>query len=177
MRVLVSQMGGCASMETQEIKKFATERLVCKYNINVCTFMELNFNWAKVNSSVNLASWFQEEEGKMHCDSANNTSKSDNVFSKHQPGGTGLLCMHKFIQYAKKPSRVPRGLGRWSSWPFSCNPKHVTQVVIAYRPCTSKVKGLKTVCQQHLRYIQYKALKLNPVELFDLDLSMQIAEW
>jgi hypothetical protein len=61
MRVLVSQMGGCASMETREIK-IATERLICKYDINVCTFMELNFNWTKVNSSENLASWFQEEE-------------------------------------------------------------------------------------------------------------------
>ncbi len=58
LRVLVSQMGGCASMETREIKIAATERLICKYNIHVCVFMELNFNWLKVNSSANLASWF-----------------------------------------------------------------------------------------------------------------------
>ncbi len=54
MSVLVSQMGGCASMETREIKIAATERLICKYNINVCAFIELNFNWTKVNSSANL---------------------------------------------------------------------------------------------------------------------------
>ncbi len=58
MRVLVNQMEGCASMEMREIKIAATERLICKYNINVCAFMELNFNWAKVNSLANLASWF-----------------------------------------------------------------------------------------------------------------------
>jgi hypothetical protein len=34
MRVLVSQMGGCTSMETREIKIAATERLICKYDIN-----------------------------------------------------------------------------------------------------------------------------------------------
>jgi hypothetical protein len=45
MRVLVSLMGGCASMEMREIKIVATERLICKYNINICAFMELNFNW------------------------------------------------------------------------------------------------------------------------------------
>ena len=56
MRLLVNQMGGCASMETREIKIAATERLIRKYDINVCAFMELNFNWAKVNSSANLAS-------------------------------------------------------------------------------------------------------------------------
>ncbi len=53
MRVLVNQM-----VETREIKIAATKRLIRKYNINVCAFMELNFNWAKVNSSANLASWF-----------------------------------------------------------------------------------------------------------------------
>ncbi len=44
MRVLVSQMGGCASREMREIKIVATERLICKYGINVCAFMERNFN-------------------------------------------------------------------------------------------------------------------------------------
>jgi hypothetical protein len=56
MRVLVSQMGGCASLETQEIKRAATEWLIHKYDINFCAFMELNFDWTKVNSSANWAS-------------------------------------------------------------------------------------------------------------------------
>jgi hypothetical protein len=131
----------------------------------------------KSDSSANLASWFQEEEREIRCVSAHNTSEFDNVFGKHQPGGTGLLCRHDFLQYAKKPSIDPRGLGRWCSWPLSCNPSHVTRIVVAYRPCASKVKGLKTVYQQHLRYIQSKGLKSNLVELFDLDLSKQITEW
>jgi hypothetical protein len=153
MRVLVSQMGGCASMETREIKIAATELLICKYNINVCAFMELNFNWSKVNSSANLASWFQEEERELRSVTTHNKTKFDEVFGKHQPGGTGLVCRHEFLQYAKSPSIDPRGLGRWCSWPFSCNPKHVTRIVVAYRPCATKTKGLKTVYQQHLRYI------------------------
>jgi hypothetical protein len=177
MRVLVNQMGGCASMETREMKIAATKRLIRKYNINVCAFMELNSNWAKVNSSANLASWFQQEEREICCISAHNMSEFDNVFGKHQPGRTGLLCRHKFLQYAKKPLIDPRELGRWCSWPFSCNPSHVTCIVVAYRPCASKVKGLKTVYQQHLRYIQSKGLKSNPVELFNLNLSKQITEW
>ena len=164
-------------METREIKIAATERLIHRYDVNVCAFMELNFNWTKVNSSTNLASWFQEEEREMHCVSANNMNESNNVLGKHQPDGTALLCRHKFLQYARKPSTDPWELGRWCSWPFLCNPKHVTQIVVIYMPCASKVKGLKTVYQQHLRYIQSKGFKLNPVELFDLDLSKQIAEW
>ena len=160
--------GGCASMESREIKIAATERLNHYYDINICALMELNFNWTKVNSSANLASWFQEEEREMCCISAHNTSEFNNVFGKHQPGETVLVCRHKFLQYAKKLSIDPQGLGRWCSWPFSCNPKHVTWIFVAYRPCTSKVKGFKTVYQQHLRYIQSRGLKSNLVELFDL---------
>jgi hypothetical protein len=78
---------------------------------------------------------------------------------------------------SKSPSIDPRGLGRWRSWPFSCNPKHVTKIVVAYRPCATKTKGLKTVYQQHLRYIQSNGLQKDPVELFDHDLSKQIKEW
>jgi hypothetical protein len=153
MRVLVSQMGGCASMETREIKIAATERLICKYDINVCAFMELNFNWSKVNSLANLASWFQEEERELRSVTAHNKTEFDEVFGKHQPGGTGLVCRHKFLQYAKSLSIDPRGFGRWCSWPFSCNLKHVTRIVVTYRPCATKMKGLKMVYQQHLRYI------------------------
>jgi hypothetical protein len=48
MRILVCQMGGCASTETREIKKAATKKLIQKYDVNLCLFMELNFNWSKV---------------------------------------------------------------------------------------------------------------------------------
>ncbi len=87
MRILVSQMGGCTSMETREIKIAATERLICKYDINVCAFMELNFNWSKVNSSANLASWFQEYGRELRLVTAHNKMEFDEVFGKHQPRG------------------------------------------------------------------------------------------
>jgi hypothetical protein len=38
------QMGGCASTEAREVKIAATEKLICKYDINLCLFMEPNFN-------------------------------------------------------------------------------------------------------------------------------------
>ena len=44
MRILVSQMGGCASVESREIKISGTNDLIRQYDINLCAFMELNFN-------------------------------------------------------------------------------------------------------------------------------------
>ena len=130
-----------------------------------------------VKSSANLACWFCKEERNLCLVTSHNTQEKDQVFGRHQPGGTGMVCQHEFLQYARKPSRDPRGLGRWCSWPFYCNPSHTTRVVVAYRPCRSKVRGLKTVYQQHVCYIQSRGLPLNPIELFDSDLSKQIREW
>jgi hypothetical protein len=111
MRVLVSQMEGRASMETRDIKIAATEHLICKYDINFCAFMVLNFNCTKVNSSANLASWSHKEEHKVRLVTAHNMTEFDDIFGKHQPRGTGMVCRHEFIQYARKPSVDPRGLG------------------------------------------------------------------
>ena len=111
MRVLVSQMGGCASMQTREINIAATKKLIRTYDINFCAFMELNFNWSKVNLSANLASWLKDKERELRSVTAHNITESDETFGKHQPGGTGMICRHKFIQYARKPSVDPRGLG------------------------------------------------------------------
>jgi hypothetical protein len=85
-------MGGCASRETREIKIAATEQLIRKYDISFCVFMELNFNWRKVNSSANLASWFHEEERELRLVTAHNMIEYDNIFGKYQPGGAGMVC-------------------------------------------------------------------------------------
>ncbi len=113
----------------------------------------------------------------MRCITAHNTQEVNELFGKHQPGGTGMVCRHEFLQYARKPSVDPRGLGRWCAWPFFCNPFRVTRIVVAYWPCARKVERLKMVYQQHVQYIQARGLKYNPVELFDHNLSKQIKEW
>jgi hypothetical protein len=170
--------GGMHQQRSQGDKDSSpTEKLIHKYDINLCLFMELNFNWTKVNSSANLASWFNKEEREMRCFTAHNTQEFNEMFGRHQPGGTGMVCRHEFLQYARKPSTDFRGLGRWCSWPFFCNPTHVTRIVVTYCPCPSKVKGLKTIYQQQTRYIQLRGLQTDLVELFDRDLSKQIQEW
>jgi hypothetical protein len=62
MRILVCQMGGCASKKIIEVKIAAVKKLIRQYDINVIAFLELNFNWSKVNSSANLTSWLHKEE-------------------------------------------------------------------------------------------------------------------
>jgi hypothetical protein len=92
-------------------KILATERLIRKYYIILCIFMELNYNWANVNSSVNLASWFTDDECEMRCIAAHNNEEDNTLFRKYQPGGMGMLCRNKYLQYAQWPTANPRGLG------------------------------------------------------------------
>jgi hypothetical protein len=92
MRIMVCQMGGCAGKEVREIKMSIMERLIQKFDVNVVACMELNFNWSKVNSSANLASWLHQEERETRSITAHNTQEQDVVSSKHQPGGTGMIC-------------------------------------------------------------------------------------
>ena len=49
--------------------------------------------------------------------------------------------------------------------------------MVAYRPCARKVKGLKMVYQQQVRYIQSRGLQADSVTLFDSNLSKQMKEW
>ena len=104
-------MGGCASAETRDIKVAATERLIKKYDINLCLFMELNYNWSKVNSSANLASWLTDKQHEKRCITAHNIKENNALFEKPQPGGKGMLCRSEYLQYARRPTVDPRGLG------------------------------------------------------------------
>ncbi len=88
-----------------------------------------------------------------------------------------MVCWHEFLQYARKPSNDFQGLGRWCSWPFYCNPTHTTRIVVTYRTGSGKPKGLRTVYQQQIRYMQLHNLKGLPQQLFDKDLLHQCKLW
>jgi hypothetical protein len=170
-------MGGCGGKEVREIKMSTTETRIQKYDVNLVACMELNFNWSKVNSLANLASWLDQEERETRSITAHNTQEEDELFSQHQPGGTGMVCRSEFVQYTQKVSVDPRGLGRWCSWQFFGNPNRVSRIVVAYKTCRAKPKGLRTIYQQQLRYIQAHGINCSPVELFARDLVKQIKEW
>jgi hypothetical protein len=173
-RILVCQMGGCSGKEVRESKIASTERLITKYEINLSVFMELNYNWATVDSLANLASWFCQEEREVRLTTANNCHKTQ---TRHQHGGTGMVCRHEFLQYTRKPFKDFQGLGRWCSWPFYCNPTHATRIVVAYRTGSGKLTGLRTIYQQQVCYMQLHNLKGSPQQLFDKDLLHQCKLW
>jgi hypothetical protein len=127
-----------------------------------------------VDLSANLASWFRQEEREIRLAAANNHHEKQ---TRHQPRRTGMVCIHEFLQYARKPSNNFQGLGRWCLWPFYCNPTHTTRIVVAYRTGSRKMTGLHTVYQQQVCYMQLHNLKGSPQQLFDKDLLYQCKLW
>jgi hypothetical protein len=53
----------------------------------------------------------------------------------------------------------------------------MTRIIVAYRTCHTKSKGLQSIYQQQLCYMQAHGLNCSPVGLFDKDLSNQVKEW
>ena len=88
-----------------------------------------------------------------------------------------MVCRHKFIQYARKPYNNFQGLGRWCSWPIYCNPTHSTRIVVAYWTGSGKSKGLHTICQQQIRYMQLHNIIGTPQQLSNKDLIHQCNLW
>ncbi len=61
------------------------------------------------------------------------------------------------------------GLGRWARWVMKINSKHRSRVVTVYGIGRFKAKGLGTVYQQILRYIQENNLDTNPRKMFKVN--------
>jgi hypothetical protein len=85
-------MGGCTGKEVRQMKMSTTENLIQKYDINLVVFMELSFSRTKVKLLANLASWLCQEERQTQSVAAHNAQEFDDIFSKHQQGGTGMVC-------------------------------------------------------------------------------------
>ena len=147
---MYGQMNSVSSKEVREVKVNECTQIVNQYDVNLVTLNELGHNFGAVESSRNLASWFESERDK-RCVSSNN--EHDPALSRHQQGGVGMVCFHDFLQYARNTTKDPRRLGRICSWVFWANPNHKFRIVQGYQNCKGRPKGLKTIYQQHIRYI------------------------
>jgi hypothetical protein len=88
-----------------------------------------------------------------------------------------MVCRHEFLQYARKPSNDFQGLERWCLWPLYCNPTHSTRIVVVYWTGSGRSKGLCTIYQQQIWYMQLQHITGTPQQLFNKDLLHQCKLW
>ena len=173
-RIMYCQLNSCSGKEIRELKVEGIMKLRKQYDVNIAAMAEIGFRFDAVESSRSLATWFDDSR-EVRATSSNNVHDPGN--SKHQQGGTGIVCFNEFLQYARTKSKDPRRLGRWCSWSFWATPAHRFRLIMAYNTGERKPKGLKTIYQQQLRYVQERNITKTPSELFCDDLCKQCYQW
>ena len=166
-RICGTQLGGASSRDVRDRKITQIERLVDDYDLDVVTCLEVGVNWAALPSSKRLASWFR---AGYKCTSFASHNTYDGLPGNHQQGGCGMIAFGEIQQYIRRSVCDFRHLGRWCSWLVYATPTHRFRIVAAYNVGKSKPQGLKTIYQQHLKYIQEQGLDTNPCRMMHVDI-------
>ena len=123
-----------------------------------------------------LDSWFRTFQDKYRTSASHNSHKAITKTTRQQ-GGIAIFAGKEFRQYILWSVGNFRGLGRWNSWIIQADPSHRTRMVIAYQVGLARQRGLRTIYQQHVRYIQAHGLTCTPRELFQEDILSAISRW
>ena len=178
IRWMYCQVNGLAEPRRRMEKIAQIHDLARTHEIDGVALCEVGVNWGLTprRKWFHLSHWFNTlSEREVRASTSHNTHGPNR--SPGQYGGTGIVLFNSILQYAQGISHDHRQLGRWASWVLSNNPEHRTRVVVAYCPGRSRREGLKTVYQQHVRYIQTNRLSCTPYQLFVDDLTKQIKCW
>ena len=173
-RVLFGNVNGMCTWKTKNRKTSMITDLVNTYNIDMVGIVECGINWGYYKASQSLAALFKLDR-EVRSVQASNVTEATNRCSQH--GGSGMMVVGETIQHAKRSGKDPRDLGRWTWYLLEGEPNHRTRVITGYQPVKAKPKGLETVYQQHLHYIQHEGLHTTPWELFPSDLLLQLKQW
>jgi hypothetical protein len=91
-----------------------------------------------------------------------------------QQGGIALFAGKEFQQYIARTEKDFRDLGCWNLWVIQLNPSHRTRMVVAYQVGQVWQSGIRTIYQQHARYMMCHGLVGNAGELFQANILAAI---
>ena len=177
-RFMYCQLNGLADRARREEKLDRLIDLSRTHDIDAAALCEIGINWSHSHrrKSFNLSHMLNSKLDR-EVRAVTSHNKHGPSRSTGQYGGTGIVLFNSAIQYANGSAHDHRNLGRWTSWVLSNSPTHRTRVAVAYCPGRSRREGLRTVYQQHLRYIQQHQIQLTPYQLFVDDLTKQVTTW
>ena len=177
LRCFGGQLNSASSQEVSDSKIDEINWVVDEWDLQLGGFSEVGVNWKKYPSSYNFASWFGAERNVRAITCHNTNDCSEKSISRHQPGGIALMAMKEAHGYVKKKCPNFRGLWRWLSWLCYVDPAHPFRIVVAYNVGRPKPKGVCTMYQQTLMYIQEHDLDTNPRRLFEVDFLSVLTCW
>ena len=156
------------SKEVRYRKISNIHHLIETWGVQGGSFSKIGIDWRKFPQSKGLASWFQTSNNEYWTATVHNTNKNVPT-SIRQQGGIGLFARKELRQYIARSSGDFKGLGQWHSCIIQGDPSHRTRMVVAYQVGRSRQQGLRTIYQQHARYMQLAWITGTPRELFSSD--------
>lgn len=171
--------GNINNLATHKVRNFKAHQLRAikdKYDVNGLAFCEVGLDTRCFKPSETICSFLQLE-GTTKLAMAHNKYKPK--ISLGQQGGCAVIALGEVCQYAKvtKGAGDFRNLGRWASMLLSSHPDQRLRIVSAYNVGRPKPKGIKTVYQQILQFIQEQGLNCSPRKLMQLDFIEQLKTW
>lgn len=175
-RWLFGNLNGLATHKVRNFKASQLEDITSTYGVKGYGFVEVGIDSRLLKASETLDTILQIE-GPTRVSLSHN--KSQPKIGLGQQGGCTVIAQGEVCQYAKVPKGTNdhRNLGRWASMILSLHPDQRMRIVTAYNVGKTKPEGLKTVYQQHLRYIQETGQKCGPRRLMKDDLLDQLKTW
>jgi len=82
---------------------------------DIFSFVEHNKCWKNLQLSKQAKGWWENAQWTLRV------NNRDSQPSKHQPGGTGLLVVNKFLHWALHPGTNASGMGHWCWMRYAAN--------------------------------------------------------
>ncbi len=139
-------------------------------------FSEIGVDWRKIPQRKRLDSWFCTSRDEYQT-SASHNCQEEITGTTRQQGGIAIFAGKELRQYILRGVGNLRRLGRWNLWIIQSDPSHRTRMVVAYQVGQAHQKGLRTIYQQHMRYIQANGLSCTPRSLFQADILHAVGRW
>ena len=160
----------------ESVKSIGVRNTMYNNEVDIMCMAETNLNWSKLRRTQSLQQlarrWYQTSKTVVSYNQHQRKSSS-----KHQPGGTAVMCKGEMALRAIAPMYDTRRLGRWASQAYQGKNGMVTRVVSVYVPIVARKHGHKKVFCQQQKALLHMGIKDNVITLFWNDFWTQIDKW
>jgi hypothetical protein len=175
-RLVGGNLNCTSTKEVRDRKVLDIHQILEMWDVQGEGFSNISIDWRRIPQKKRLDAWFCTCKDK-YCSSAFHNSYKGTTMTTRQPGGIATFVRKEFRQYILWSVGNFRGPGRWNSWIIQADPSHRTRMVVAYQVGQAQQRGLSTIYQQHVHYIQAHGLTCILRELFQEDILSVISRW
>ncbi len=144
----------CASTKEVRDRKVSDIHWILEtWDVQGGGFSKIGIDWRRIPQRKHLDSWFRTCQDEYRTSASHNSYEAITMTTQQQ-GGIAIFAGKEFRQYILRSMGDFRGLDRWSSWIIQADPSHRTRMVVAYQVGQARQRGLLTIYQQYVHYIQ-----------------------